>query len=183
MRYLPVLVALLLAIPSAHAVDWSADSAKSKLRFSSTAEGMAFEGQFKQFAPSIRFDPSDLASARFDVKITLASADTANADRDETLKGSDFFAVERFPQANYVATAFRDLGNGRFAADGNLSLRGVDKPVTLEFTWVAKDKHATLDGSATLNRLDFAVGAGDWADASTVAHEVRVSTHLDLTQP
>lgn len=183
MRLLPLLATLILVAPTIHAADWSVDATTSKLTFSSTAEGMAFEGQFKQFTPTIRFDPADLATARFDVKISLASADTANADRDDTLKGADFFAVSNFPEANYQATRFRDLGQGRFAADGTLSLRGVDKPVTLEFTWTGDATHAVLDGSATLNRLDFAVGAGDWADASTIAHEVRVSTHLQLGQP
>mgnify|MGYP003416552497 FL=1 len=171
--------ALMLAF-GAHAADWQADPAASTLGFSGTAESEAFEGLFKTFVPAITFDPAQLSGARFEVEISLGSADTKNADRDETLRGEDFFSVASFPDARYVATAFRDLGGGRFAADGRLSLRGVEKPVTLEFTWSQEGETATLQGKAKLNRLDFGVGGGDWADASTIAHEVGVTTRLSL---
>lgn len=181
MRFMPFLLAAMIATSSlALAADWQADPAQSTLSFTGTAEGMDFDGHFGDFTPAIRFDPADLAGARFDVRISLASADTANSDRDETMKGSDFFAIKRFPEASYTATSFRDLGEGRYAADGTLSLRGVEKPVTLEFSWVTEGDAAILDGSASLNRLDFEVGGGDWSDASTIAHEVKVRTHLQL---
>lgn len=176
--------AALLAVGfTAHAADWNVDAAASSLTFTGTAEGEAFTGRFKEFSPTIRFDPADLAASRFEVRIALASADSDNAERDETLHGSEFFSVRTFPQATYTASAFRDLGGGKFAADGTLSLRGVEKPVTLEFSWSQDGSAATLDGKATLNRLDFSVGGGDWADASTIAHEVGVTTTLKLATP
>lgn len=164
----------------AHAGDWQADPAASSLKFSGSAEGESFVGAFKTFTPAIAFDPADLASARFEVDISLASADSGSAERDETLRGGDFFSVARFPNATYTASAFRDLGGGRFAADGTLSLRGVEKPVTLEFTWSQEGATATLDGTASVNRIDFNVGGDDWADASTIVHEIGVTTHLSL---
>ncbi|MCX7555692.1 YceI family protein [Xanthomonadaceae bacterium JHOS43] len=182
MNLRPLMLATALGLGlSAHAADWQADASASTLNFSATAEGQAFTGTFKEFSPAIRFDPADLSSARFEVKIALASADSENAERDETLQGSDFFATRTFPQASYTATTFRDLGNGKFTADGTLTLRGVEKPVTLEFSWTQDGNHATLDGRTTLNRLDFDVGGGDWADASTIAHEVSVTTTLKLS--
>lgn len=173
-------IALLASAPVLHAAGWSTAAAESTLGFAGTAEGMTFEGQFKQFTPNIQFDPADLSNAHFDVEIALTSADTANQDRDQTLQGEDFFATKRFATATYAATVFRDLGDGRFAADGMLSLRGVEKPVTLEFSWATDGENATLDGTATVNRLDFQIGAGDWADASTISHEITVKTHLQL---
>lgn len=176
-----VLAAALALGLNAHAADWQADPATSTLSFHGAAEGETFTGHFKEFSPSIRFDPADLAASRFEVGIALASADSRNSERDETLQSGDFFATSKFPRATYSATAFRDLGDGKFAADGTLSLRGVEKPVTLEFSWVQDGNSATLDGKASLNRLDFEIGAGDWADASTIAHEVGVATTLKLT--
>lgn len=172
--------ALLAASLGANAADWNTDAAASSLTFSGKAEGEAFTGHFKEFTPSIRFDPADLAASRFEVSIALASADSQNTDRDDTLQGSDFFATKRFPQATYTATAFRDLGEGKFAADGTLSLRDVEKPVTLTFSWSQDRDAATLDGTAQVNRLDFDVGGGDWSDASTIAHEVGIATTLKL---
>ena len=64
----------------------------------------------------------------------LLGANTGNADRDSTLSSADFFNVGKFAQARYTASKFRSLGGNQYAADGNLSLRGVSKPVTLTFT-------------------------------------------------
>lgn len=179
----PILGATLLAFSSAGfaATTWSADQAASTLNFTGTAEGEGFTGKFKEFTPNITFDPADLAGSKFDVDIALASADSANAERDETLQGSDFFDTEKTPRASYVATAFRELGDGKFAADGTLTLRGVARPVVLEFSWTSDGTSATLEGKATVNRLDFNVGGGDWADASTITHEIGVSTTLKLS--
>src|SRR3546814_11133275 len=58
-----------------------------------------------------------------------------NEERDSTLKGEDFFAVERMPQAHYHAERFRRLDDGRFVADGELTLRGITHPVSLTFRW------------------------------------------------
>lgn len=66
-------------------------------------------------------------------------------------------------------------------AEGTLSLRGVDKPVPLEFTWKTGADGAVLEGSAMVNRLDFGVGGGDWADAGTISHEISVTTTLHLS--
>lgn len=161
--------------------DWQADPARSTLGFSGAVEGEAFSGQFKSFTPRIQFDPAHLEHARFDVEITLSSADSANAERDETLQGEDFFATARFPNAHYRANQFRQIGEGRFVADGTLSLRGVDKTVPLEFTWKPEADGAVLEGVATVNRLDFGIGGGDWADAATISHEINVKTTLHLS--
>ncbi|MBB5015938.1 YceI family protein [Rehaibacterium terrae] len=171
-------LALLLAC-SAHAADWRMDPAASTLGFIGMTQGERFEGRFGEFQAAIRFDPDDLDHARFDVTIALASADTANAERDEALLGSDFFHVRRHPQAHYRAERFRALGDGRYAADGELSLRGITRPVTLEFRWTAGEP-AILEGEATLRRLDFDIGGGDWADLDMIANEVQVRTRLAL---
>lgn len=177
-RTLPLL--LLLTVAPAHAADWVAAPDQSRLGFTGTAQGERFEGRFGRFEPQIRFDPTDLASARFEVRIEVASADTANAERDEALHSHDFFAVRRHPHATYVAETFRELGDGRYAADGELTLRGVTRPVTLEFSWTANGEQAVLEGESVLKRLDFDVGGGEWADEEAVANEVQVRTRLLL---
>lgn len=176
-----LLLALAACAFSASATEWQADPARSTLGFAGAVEGEAFSGHFKEFKPAIQFDPAALDSARFDVEIMLASADSANAERDETLQGEDFFATARFPSAHYRASQFRQLGEGRFVAEGTLSLRGVDKAVPLEFTWKSGADGAVLEGTATVNRIDFGVGGGDWADASTISHKISVKTTLHLS--
>lgn len=163
----------------ASAADYTPDPANARLGFSGTVQGEAFEGHFGHFTAEIRFDPAALVGSRFNVRIDLASADSANAERDTTLKGEDFFDVAAAAQAHYQATRFRALTDGRFAADGELTLRGVTRPVVLTFTWTPGNP-AVLDGDTVLQRLDFHVGDGDWADEETIANAVRVFTHLSL---
>lgn len=154
----------------------------SKLGFTATAEGMPFDGHFARFTPSIEFDPKQLASARFDVRIDLASADTRNTERDEMLHGNGFFNVGKVAQARYVASRFRALGGNRYVAEGVLTLNGISKPVPLNFTWSGGTR-PVLVGSAALKRLDFAVGTGEWADTGDLPNEVRVTTRLLLAAP
>ena len=175
---LPFLLALLLAATGAAATDYTAQSS-SKLGFTATYMDEAFDGTFARFTPAIRFDPADLSGSRFDVRITLASASTANAERDEMLVGSEFFDAAGLPEARYVATRFRALGGNRFVAEGTLSLRGVSQPVPLTFTWTP-GAMPVLVGEATLSRLAFKVGTGDWTDTELLPDQVKVSTRLVL---
>lgn len=174
----PALFCLLAALP-AHATHYRADPKPSTLTFSGTYQGEAFSGRFGRFDANIAFDPANLATSNFDVTITLASADTQNSERDDALKGADFFNVAKMPTAHYVASKFRSLGGSRYAADGTLTLRGVTKPVTLNFVWIPGAAPA-LVGDANLNRLDFGVGGGKWADTGTIGNAVKVHTTLKL---
>ena len=155
---------------------------ESTLGFSASFQGETFDGKFTRFTPQIRFDPAKLATSRFDVRIQLASANTRNDERDQMLRSSDFFDSVAQPEARFVATRFRALGGNRYAADGALTLHGVSKPVLLGFTWSPGVK-AVLSGEATLKRLDFAVGTGDWADTELLPNEVKVKTRLALVRP
>src|SRR5690606_35373233 len=102
---IPMLLLLALA-GVADASDWTVQAGASALRFTGSMQGERFEGGFDRFQAEIRFDPADLAGARFEVTVDLASADTDNEERDETLLGPDFFNVERSPQAHYSASRF-----------------------------------------------------------------------------
>jgi polyisoprenoid-binding protein YceI len=181
MNFRPALLALLalLAASNADAGEWEVQPELSALRFSGVSQGESFEGRFTRFTPQIRFDPADLAHARFDVAIDLASVDTRNQERDETLASEDFFDLANYPSARFVATEFVAAGTG-FEAQGSLELRGTRQPVTLRFEWTPGDGGARLEGEATLDRTAFGVGGGDWAEAETIAHEVKVATTLML---
>lgn len=192
------LLAGLLAMvpPLSQAGAWRMDPERSHLGFVAHAQGEAIEGRFRRFEPQIVFDPAALAGARLDVRIDLSSVDTASSERDEALRDEDFFAIRRFPEARYLAESFRALGGDRYAADGVLDLHGVKKPLTLNFRWIAGaapaaggaapkgavlEGEAILEGESDLDRLDFGVGGGDWADPETIAREVKVTTRLVLT--
>ena len=174
-----LLVVLFCFCSTAHANDWQANK-DSSLTFSSSYQSEAFTGAFTRFTPQIRFNPKLLAESRFDVAIDLSSVDSKNSERDDTLKTSDFFNINKSLKARYTATQFKHLGGNRYQANGKLFLNGVSKPVNLIFTW-AQNKGAVLKGDAVVNRLDFNIGTGDWADTDLLPNAVKVHTQLNLS--
>ncbi|HSE13270.1 MAG TPA: YceI family protein [Rudaea sp.] len=163
---------------SAVARDWQVDAAKSTLTFKETYQGEAFDGRFGKFTAAIAYDAADLASAKFDVTVDVASVDTQNSDRDDTLGTSDFFDSAKFPQAHFVTQSFAQAADGGVEAQGTLTIRNQSRPVTLKVHFVASGGTATLDVDTTLRRLDFGLGASsDWDE---IGKAVPVHGHLAL---
>ena len=151
----------------------------SGLAFAGKYQGEVFTGKFPGFTTKMSFDPQQLATSRLEVTIPLATASTGNSDYDSQMRGDAFFNVAKFATATYSATKFRALGGNRYAADGTLSLHGTSRPVTLEFTWTPGTQ-PVLNGKATVKRLDFGVGAGDWADTKLIPDAIAISTKVVL---
>lgn len=173
-----LLTALLVlgCMHSARAADY-VQAPGSRLTFAGTYQGEVFTGSFPAFATTFSFDPKQLAASKLDVAIQMAGATTANADYDGEMRGAAFLDIAKFAQARYTATRFRALGGNQYAADGTLNLHGISKPVTLTFTWTP-GAMPVLTGKATVKRLDFGVGTGEWADTSLIPNGIAVSTKV-----
>lgn len=176
MRKLILLLALLPL--AAFARDWNVDMAKSGLGFDGTYQNGPFAGMFKKWQAAISYDENDLAKAKFDVTVDLASVDTGSGERDQTLATADFFDTAKFPHAHFVTNAFNRGADGGVIALGTLTIRDQSKPVTLKVKFAVSGGATTLDVGTTLNRMDFGLGASsDWADIST---NINVHGHLVL---
>jgi polyisoprenoid-binding protein YceI len=184
-RFLPVAAVLLAAplAPAAAPALWSADPAKSTLEFQFVQAGAKTTGRFTKFVANVDFDPANPATGKIDVAIDMASADTRDKERDDTLKTKDLFDTSSFLRATYVATQIVPKGNG-FEARGKLTLRGVSKDVPVTFTFVpgteAGAPVAAMKGTATLQRLAFGVGQGEWKSTEWINDDVQVVFDLKL---
>lgn len=176
-RLIAPLLALLASMPLS-AADYTLRA--GLLAFSGQQQGEAFEGRFNTFTPAIRFDAADLATSRFDVSIDLASADTLNGERDETLKGADFFAVAQFPKARFVTRTMRAIDATHFEADATLTIRNRTVALKFPFSFEPTADGARLKAVVTLDRLAFDLGTGDWADDAMIGHKVNVTVDLGL---
>lgn len=159
---------------------WQVDAAHSTLTFTNTYQDVQYTGRFQRFDARIDYDPHDLAHAKFDVSIDITSLDTQNSERDQAALGADFFDSAKFPKAHFVTTAFHKGADGKVVADGVLTLRGISRPVTLAVTFTPRGAAAVLDVTARLQRLDFGIGAGQWADPTMIGNGVTVRGHLVL---
>lgn len=163
----------------ASAGSWRADQSAGGLSFEATQAGARFTGRFERFTADIAFDPAAPADCRFDVTITTASAQTGESQRDGLLKGEDFFWVERYPAASFRGSGCQATEAG-FELDGELTLRGVTRPVSLGFDFETGPDGSRLSGATTLHRLDFGVGQGEWAGTQWVGGDVTVRFDLAL---
>ena len=182
MKILAPFAALILSAvfaTAAHAASWRVLPG-STLGFAGSFQGAGFSGQFKRYSAAIAWDPAQPAACHFDVRVDLASADTANSQRDELLPGTDFFDVAKFPQAHFVASGCKPAMGGTWTTTGTLSLRGISRPVVLTLHFAPQGKNVALTVSASLDRLAFGVGGGEWADPSAIGRAVTVNAHLLL---
>jgi polyisoprenoid-binding protein YceI len=176
---------LLAAAALGAATLWLADPATSTLEFSAEQAGARFVGRFARFTPRIEFDPAAPVAGRFAVEVDLASVDSGDRERDEALRGADFFDVARWPEARYVSTRIVARGDGEYEAQGRLTIRDRTREVPLRFRFTrAADGSALLAGRASLRRLEFGIGAeGDWRDTRWVGDQVEVRFELRLRGP
>lgn len=175
LRIIPLFLAASLALP-ASAADW-VQAPGSRLAFAGKYQSDVFVGQFPGFATRMHFNPDDLAATRLDVSIPIATATTGNAEFDPEMRGAAFFNAAAFPHARYQGSGARKLADGQYAIDGTLSLRGISQPVTLTFSWTP-GAAPVLFGRATVKRLDFKVGEGQWSDVRMIPNPIAVSTRV-----
>jgi polyisoprenoid-binding protein YceI len=163
----------------ADAPAYSAVAAQSSVTFVGTQQGERFSGVIRDFDARVAYASDEISTSRMDVVIRLASLDTKNEERDQELAGADWFDVARYPTASFRVATIRMTPAGP-VGDAELTIKGHTKQLAFPFTWTADGGSATLDARVTLDRLDFGLGAGEWADETIVAHKVEVIVHVRL---
>ena len=176
-----VIAAAAAATPPVH---YTLDASRSLLRFAFVQAGANNTGRFGKFTTDVLFATDNLAASKIDVTVDIASLDTGDKDRDDTLKGADLFDVKKFPQAHFVATKFTATGGGRYDAVGKLTLRNVTHDIKIPLTFQTKIEAGKnigyLTGRAVIKRLEYGVGQGDWKSTEWVPDEVNVTFSVRL---
>lgn len=89
-------------------------------------------GRFNEFGGEFSYDAKDPAGNKVSVDIRTASIDSNHAERDKHLRGDEFLDVGKYPQARFVSTRFEDQGDGTAILTGDLTLRGITRPVVID---------------------------------------------------
>ena len=172
-------------IPGYLSGTWAIDPVHSEVGFSVRHLMLSkVRGRFGSFEGRFVTADDPLASS-VEATIDLASIDTNNPDRDAHLRSSDFFDVERHPVMTYRSTAVRPVESG-FVVDGELSLHGVTRPVTLALEVEGflpsspfGDTRVGFSASTEINRSDFGISFGI-ADAGGVGLSDKVQISLEI---
>lgn len=144
-------------------------------------------GSFNEFEGSGYLDAESPANSRLAVTIKAASIDTRNPDRDAHLRSNDFFAMDEYPEITYVSTSVEQVDDERYRVTGDLTVRGVTKPVTVdfEFSGAAVDPFGNqrigFEGTATINRKDFGVSWNAPLEAGGVLVSNKVVLEFDVS--
>ncbi|MFN6935273.1 MAG: YceI family protein [Tsuneonella sp.] len=144
------------------------DRAHGKITWSVDHMGFStYIGQFTDVAATLNLDVRSPATSKLIATIDTTSVGTLNEQLDSHLKTADFFDTARFPEAQFTATAIKLIDRDSAEIIGNLTLRGVTRPVTIaaDFNQAGVnpvDKQYTLgfDGEATIKRSDFGINYG-----------------------
>jgi len=93
-------------------------------------------GRFNTFSGSFEYDEKNPDSASITVDIETASIDSNHAERDKHLRDEEFLNVEQHPEARFVSTSYRDLGNDKGELKGEFTLNGITRPITIDVTHI-----------------------------------------------
>ena len=120
-------------------------------------------GSFNEFEGTGSFDAEDPTKSQLRLVIQAASIDTRNADRDGHLRSNDFFDMEQHPEISFVSTAVEQLDGDTYRVTGDLTIKGVTKPVSVDFeyTGTAVDPYSNVrvgfEGKTVINRTDWGI--------------------------
>lgn len=178
-----LLLGLLAGTMPAAATEWTIDPDQSRLTFLATQLRAEFEGRFSSFAPEVQFDPQQPATGLIRASVATRSVDTSNLERDEFLRGPDWFDSERWPEATFVSQTIVANGDGNFMATARLTLRDQTREVRMPFRFVPDPDGESwrMRGYVEVSRLDFGVGQRLWTNTDWVGDAVRVEIDLRLT--
>ena len=147
-------------------------------------------GRFAQMSGTIQFDQQNLAGSSVDVTIPAASITTQNDRRDNHLKSPDFFAADSFPNVTFKSTKVVPGTGGNFQIEGDLTMRGVTKKVTLDATLLGVGSvgqmgtRAGWEAKTKVNRKDYGINWNRTLDqgGTLLGDDVAISISIEAAK-
>lgn len=113
-----------------------------------------FYGVFKEVSGSFNIDSADATKSSIEVKVKADSIDTRITGRDTHAKSADFLSAKEFPEISFKSTAFKKTGDKAYEVTGDLTFRGVTKPVTVQVTQT-DEAGKGIEAKFQIKRSDF----------------------------
>ena len=169
---------------------WAIDPAHTSVEFAVRHLMIStVKGRFSGVSGTIAAD-DDLSAATVEIAIDPASVDTREPQRDAHLRSADFFEVEKYPAVTFKSNAIEKRSGDRFQLVGDLTIRGVTRPVTLDVTshgsitdpWGGQ--RSGFSATTTIKRSAFGLTWNQILEAGGVAvsDEVRLSIDAELVK-
>ena len=171
---------------NAHGGNFSIDKAHSQINFNVKHMVLSkVQGNFSEYEADLNFNEKDVSKSSVAAVIQAASISTDNEDRDNHLKGPDFFAAEQFPSLEFNSVKVTKSRDG-YTLYGNLTMHGVTKKVQIPFeiTGVIDDpwgnRRAGFEGHFTIDRQDYGVSWSKTMDTGGLIVSNKVNIELNI---
>jgi polyisoprenoid-binding protein YceI len=189
----PMMTLFFLAIPIlTYAATWQMDPAHSSFQFKIRHLTVSnVKGDFSKFQGAVIIDDQNITHLKVEVAIDAASVNTGHAQRDEHLRGPDFFDVTKYPTIIFVSKKVIKTDTNRLKVIGDLTLRGVTREITVDVegpTPEVKDPWGHFRRGATastvINRRDFGLTWNKVLDTGglVVGDEVNIYIEVELVR-
>ncbi len=147
-------------------------------------------GSFKKFQGSMQSEGDTFENAQVEFSLDVDSVDTNQEQRDAHLKSEEFFDAAQFPHIKFASTAFEKVDDDTYKLTGNLTIKDVTKPVTLEaeFGGSAVDFYgnhkAGFEVTGKINRKEFGLTWGAITEAGSIVlgDDVKLFINVQLTK-
>ncbi|TXR54418.1 YceI family protein [Reinekea thalattae] len=140
------------------------DGAHASVNFKVSHLGYSFiNGRFNDFSGDFSYDADNLSASKISMTVNTSSLDSNHAERDKHLTGNRFINASKFPEASFTSTSVTDLGDGKLSLEGDMTLYGVTKPITVDATFIGEGKdpwggyRAGFMGTTRLELADFGI--------------------------
>jgi polyisoprenoid-binding protein YceI len=167
--YLSILAMLVGSLQStqAQAVTYRVDPVHSFIifRVKHLNTGFAY-GRFNSFSGTIVVDEKNPANSSIELEIDANSVDTGNNQRDDHLRNPDFFNTRQFPKITFKSTRVRKINDTTVEVQGDLTMRGVTRPITARVTYTGKGRNQRgqeiigFETTFTIRRSQFNINYG-----------------------
>jgi polyisoprenoid-binding protein YceI len=170
---------------------WTIDATHSKIAFKVKHLMISnVIGSFREFEGAVSTVGNDFSKSVITLSLNTASVDTEIADRDGHLKSSDFFDVENHPKITFGGSGLTDLGDDLYSLTGDLTIKGVSHPVTLnvEFGGVNSDPWGNVKAgfsiTGKISRKDWGLtwNAALETGGVLVGDEVKINCDIELVK-
>ena len=144
-------------------------------------------GSFTDFTGEARIDTVNPGASTVSLTIQAASISTGQAQRDGHLRTGDFFEVDTFPTLTFVSTSVSRPESDVWSITGDLTIKGVTRPVTMDFeqTGSAKDPYGNLrvgfEGGTTINRTDWGLSFNAALETGGVLVSEKINLEFDVS--
>ncbi|HEY4320331.1 MAG TPA: YceI family protein [Gemmatimonadales bacterium] len=171
---------------------WQIDAAHTDVEFAVRHLMISnVKGRFAGVSGMVDYDRSRPDHLALDVTISVASVDTRNEQRDTHLRSADFFDVEHYPEMTFKARRVDGDVTGEFKLPGELTIRGVTKPVTFAVTAEGRgddpwgNERLGFSATAEVHRLEFGLHYNPALETGgvVVGDKVKISINTELMRP